>query len=194
MRGCRSLITGSRSQRKLAGLRIKNKTSFSWRCKTTSPQFPHARDTWNLGGRTTRGNTPNSGSVSLREIPAYARNPQIVSLSCSCGKYPFIMLYLPKYGLFRPRPMTTKGPRIEAIFNTLFTPSGTRKGRKNANMRVIFSDGGLKKGEVPENEDKKERFNRSLLFKNRSLRERRIPHAYFAGSASNFFLQPGAQK
>jgi hypothetical protein len=40
--------------------------------------------------------------------------------------------------------MAAKGPKIEVNFDPCFYTSGTRKGRKNANMRLIFSDGGPK--------------------------------------------------
>jgi len=39
--------------------------------------------------------------------------------------------------------MAANGHYIEAFLATVFTPSGTRKGYRNANMRVIFP--GVKK-------------------------------------------------
>jgi hypothetical protein len=89
-------------------------------------------------------NTPKLGFFSSFHIRTPARNPRNITIFCSCGKYTRISFCLPKYGRFRPLPMATKGPRIDAVFATLFTPSGTRKGRKNANMRIFFSEGGSK--------------------------------------------------
>jgi hypothetical protein len=42
--------------------------------------------------------------------------------------------------------MAINGPGIETVFATLFNPSGPRKGRQNANMKVVFSDEDFKNG------------------------------------------------
>ena len=52
---------------------------------------------------------------------------------------------LPKYGRIAPRITATKGPLIVPVLATYFTPSGPRKGCRNAIMNVFFSDGGFKK-------------------------------------------------
>jgi hypothetical protein len=44
--------------------------------------------------------------------------------------------------------MALKGPGIEDNFDLCFYPSGTRKGRKNANMRIFFRGEISKNGQI----------------------------------------------
>ena len=58
-------------------------------------------------------NKPDLGSFPLSVISDTPGKPRIAFLFSSRGKYGQIMVCLPKYGRFAPRPWATNAPAIE---------------------------------------------------------------------------------
>jgi len=109
-------------------------------------------------------NKPVSGSFSRFPVRAMPGHPCKIAGFCSSGEYARIAPHLPKYGRFTPRQMAINGLWTVPVSATYFSPSGPRKSHRNANMRLIFSGGGLKKGKYRKTSIKKERFNKRTFF------------------------------
>jgi hypothetical protein len=108
-------------------------------------------DDLKMGVFSLRKNKSDTGSVSqfpVRAIPGY---PCKIAGFSSCGEYARIVSRLPKYGQFPPRQMAINGLWTAPVSATYFRPSGTWKSRRNANMRLVFSDGFYP---LPENKSK----------------------------------------
>jgi hypothetical protein len=89
-------------------------------------------------------NNPKSGFVSpfpVRAMPGY---PRKINGFSSCGEYARIWPRSPKYGRFAPRQTAINGLWTAPVSATDFSPSDPEKGRRNANMRVVFPEGVLK--------------------------------------------------
>jgi hypothetical protein len=100
---------------------------------------------------TLKRNKPDTGFFLCFILRASTGKPRITPGFSSSGEYTRIAPCLPKYGRFDPRQMTVNGLSTAPVFATYFSPSCLKKGRRNANMRDIFSDGGLKnKGSIRE--------------------------------------------
>lgn len=94
---------------------------------------------------TLKKNKPVKGSFS-RFIPRANTGKPCISLFWgSCGEYATLLPRLPKYGRFAPRKITINGLWTAPKMTPSFTPSNTRKGCRNANIKVCFFRRGVKK-------------------------------------------------
>jgi len=86
-------------------------------------------------------NNPKSGSVSWFFARAATGKHRYSLLFISCGEYGQSSPRLPKYGRFPPCQTAINGLSTALVFAAYSRPSDPKKGCRNANMRLIFSDG-----------------------------------------------------